>query len=205
MSTPFLSAPLPVVLFFSSSLTCPGPLSSLSRPSFLAFVPSPCTPSFRDVVLYVLLLSPLCLSSPSVSHSLSLLTPSFPSFSHLLFCFMSFLLPSPFFFSSFSSPLFFSHPFVCICSFSSLLFLCHPNFSPPPCCLFPFFRASWFPFILCLFFSFMSALSYFLPPSSCPCPLASSISSFYFLPSCHLSSTFSIYFLSSLLHLSADN
>lgn len=151
----------PVCICSSSCFPLLFILAHLSRPSLVPLS----LPSFHllahllSVMLFpcVLLISPLCLSSPSVSHP-SLLTPSLLSFSHLLLCFMFFLLPSPFLFSSFSSPPFLLSP--------ALLFHCHPNFFPPPCCLFPFFLASWFPFILCSF-DFLLPTSFLVSMSSC--------------------------------------
>lgn len=174
----------PVCICSSSCFPLLFILAHLSRPSLVPLS----LPSFHllahlfSVMLFpcVLLISPLCLSSPSVSHSLSPDTFSsfFFSSTSLLYVFSS---PHLSCFLVFPLLPFFSHPLYCfiVIQISFLLPVVFFHFS-----LLPGF----------LSFS-VHLISYFLPPSSFPCPLASSIFSFYFLPSFHLSSTFSIYFL----------
>lgn len=155
------------LLFIPTHLSRPS-LIPLSLPSFLLLSVIFFLCMFSYFHLFVF---PLHLSIFSLSYLLFL--TYFPAL-------CSFSSRSPFLFSSFSSPLSFSHPFFCICSFSTLLFLCHPNFSPPPCChflLLPAFLSSSVHFFLschlyltsCLlpplhvFFHFLRLLPAFLP------------------------------------------
>lgn len=169
--------------FFLICFPVPSIHTHLTRPSLIPLSSRflPCTPSLCDVLSYFHLFVFL-------SVSLSLLTPSLPSFSHLLFCFI-FFLPPPFLFSSFL--LVFSPLFVFVPSLFCFFVICVSLFLPAFFSILPCFLLS-----SCVHFSFMSSLSHFLPPPSFPCPLASFISSSFpaFLPS-----FFSIFHLFSFL------
>lgn len=186
--------------FFICSSSCfplhpRSPVQALSRPSFLAFIPSPCTPSFRCCCSPAFLLSPLCLSS-RLSLVLSILTSSLPFLLYVLsphhFCFLVFPLL-----------LFFSHPFLYLFFLLSFISL-SSKFLSSSLLSFSIFPCSLVSFHPLFTFSFMSSLSYFLPPSSFPCPLACSISSFYFLPSFHFLLHFPFIFFPLLFISSSD-
>lgn len=186
MSTPFLSARRPVFLFILAHLSRPS-LVPLSLPSFLLLA------HLLSVLLFPCVLTFTSLSFlSSVSHSLY--PDIFSSFSAL--CSFS----SPFLFSSFSStPLLLSSFFVFVLSPLFYFFVIQISVLVP----LVVFHFSLLPGFLSSSFHFFFHVIFILRPASFLVSMSSCL--FHFLrlfPAIlPLSSTFSVYFLSSPFHL----